>query len=103
MNPPHPLRRTRPQVRALLRAKSRLPLPPRVPLLILLLPLLPQLLLPLLLRLLLRTQANQPPLRLKPADMQVFRKAQASKDIRAATKVIYFWPSPKNGGKTRRG
>lgn len=75
MNLLHPLRRARPQLRALLPAK-----PPPLQLLLLppllLLPLLPPLLLlwpPLLLR---------SPLRPEPADMQVYRTAQAIKGDR---------------------
>lgn len=69
MNLRHPLRRTRPPLRALLLSKRRLPLPPRV------LPLTLQLLLPPLLLLLLLLLC--PPLRPEPADMQGYRTAQA--------------------------
>lgn len=73
MNLRHPLRRTRPPLRALLLSKRRLLLPPRVlPLMLQLLLRPPLLLLPPPLLLLLC-----PPLRPEPADMQGYRTAQA--------------------------
>jgi hypothetical protein len=79
MNLLHPLRRARPRLRALFLAKP--PPPPLLSLpLLLLLPALVLLLPPLLLC---------PPLRLEPADMQVYRKAQASKGDRDGA-----WPAP---------